>query len=585
MINKFIHIKYSYELIRSMLSGLLPGLVTVNFIAPFMILYIVHDFISTKILLVWMGFHVLIFSLRIYARSKLTFYLIVADNVEKINFYLYSTYFLSFLTTLLFGYMIWLSVLLEIDSLHIFLLGVIIFALSSGALSTIGNIYTLYLLFIVPNLLFLITALVYHGGDMFYSFAFAMFVLMIILVGNGYNHYKLLENSVSLNKTFESIYENSGDGVMLFKNNKFLRANKAMLKMFKVDNEKEFLKRNLLNVSPTYQPDGSLSVKKMLSIIQKSSESNYYNFEWVHLDAEGKEFWCDVVLTKITLDGEDLLHGVWRDISERKTFEIEMQKHKNEIERLNATLEEKIKTEVEKNRLKDRQMLHQSRLAQMGEMISMIAHQWRQPLTAIAASSASFGLKARLNKLDKESALKHSKEIAKYSQHLSNTIDDFRNFFKQDKEKEATNYTYIVKSVLSIIQNSLTNKNIELVEELECHDSFISYPNELKQVVINLVKNAEDILLEKKIVDPKIMIKSYIDNGKYILEVSDNAGGIEEEIIDKIFDPYFSTKMRKDGTGLGLYMSKTIVEEHCNGKLTCFNSDEGAVFKIELANA
>ena len=585
MINELINMKYSNELIRNMLAGLIPALITVGIIAPIMIIYIVHNFISVTTLIIWMSLHILLLSLRMYARSKLTFYLIAADDEKKINFYLYSIYLLSFLATLLFGYMIWLSVLLDIDSLHIFLIGVIIFGLTSGALSTIGNIYTLYLLFVVPNLLFLITALTYHGGDMFYAFALTMFILMLTLVGNGYNHYKLLENSVSLNKTFESIYENSGDGVILFKNKKFLRANKAMLKMFKSKNEEEFLKRNLLNVSPKYQPDGSLSVKKMLGIIQKSIDQNYCHFEWVHLDTEGKEFWCDVVLTKITLDGENLLHGVWRDISERKTFEIETKKHKNEIERLNATLEEKVKTEVEKNRLKDRQMLHQSRLAQMGEMISMIAHQWRQPLTAIAASSASCGLKARLNKLDKESALEHSKEIASYSQHLSNTIDDFRNFFKQDKDKEATNYTYIVKSVLSIIQNSLTNKNIELIEALECQDSFISYPNELKQVVINLVKNAEDILLEKKIVDPKIMIKSYIADGKYILEVSDNAGGIEEEIIDKIFDPYFSTKRRKDGTGLGLYMSKTIVEDHCKGKLTCYNSDEGAVFKIELANA
>lgn len=425
----------------------------------------------------------------------------------------------------------------------------------------------------------------YHGGDMFYAFALTMFVMMVLLVSNGYNHYNLLENSVSLNKTFESIYENSGDGVILFKNKKFVRANKAMLKMFKANNEEEFLKRNLLNVSPKYQPDGSLSVKKMLSIIQKSTEQNYYNFEWVHRDIEGKEFWCDVVLTKITLDGEDMLHGVWRDIGARKTFEIETKKHKDEIERLNATLEEKIKTEVQKNRLKDRQMLHQSRLAQMGEMISMIAHQWRQPLTAISAASASLGLKARLNKLDNESALQHSKDIANYAQHLSNTIDDFRNFFKQDKEKEATNYTYIVKSVLTIIKDTLRNKNIDLLEDLACHDSFISYPNELKQVVINLVKNAEDILLEKKIVDPKIVIKSYIDDAKYILGVSDNAGGIDEDIIANIFDPYFSTKKRKDGTGLGLYMSKTIVEDHCKGKLTCYNSDEGAVFKIELTNA
>ncbi len=140
----------------------------------------------------------------------------------------------------------------------------------------------------------------------------------------------------------------------------------------------------------------------------------------------------------------------------------------------------------------------------------------------------------------------------------------------------------MIKSVLSIIESSISSKNIQLLQELNCHNPFNSYPNELRQVVLNLIKNSEDILLEKEVENPCIKIKTYQKDDKHILEVSDNGGGIPEAVIDKIFDPYFSTKSEKNGTGLGLYMSKTIIEEHCGGTLGVANDSDGAVFKIML---
>ena len=254
----------------------------------------------------------------------------------------------------------------------------------------------------------------------------------------------------------------------------------------------------------------------------------------------------------------------------------------NELEEINNLLELKVKKEVEKNRQKDNQMLQQSRLAQMGEMISMIAHQWRQPLTAISATAISIKLKSELNKFDKDYLLEQVSKIYEYVQHLSTTIDDFRDFFKPDKSKVETNYCNIIKSVLDIIKVSIKNRNIELIMEVTCKTKFYLYDNELKQVVLNIIKNAEDALLENKTKDPYIKIKTINKDNNYILEISDNAGGVSEDIIDNIFDPYFSTKTRKDGTGLGLYMSKIIIEDHCLGKLSVRNSDVGAVFSIIL---
>ena len=252
------------------------------------------------------------------------------------------------------------------------------------------------------------------------------------------------------------------------------------------------------------------------------------------------------------------------------------------MKRYNKKLEKSvqvIKRELEENQ---KQLLQQSRLAQMGEMISMIAHQWRQPLSAISSTSSTILLKSKLNKLDKELAIELASKINEYSKHLSETINDFRNFFKTDKKIETTNFNIIIDNVLNIVNSSLETRKIKIIKEFECKKSFETYPNELKQVVLNLIKNAEDALLDNKIKDPYIKIKTYEKGDKYILEVLDNAGGIPQDIMSKIFDPYFSTKTKKDGTGLGLYMSKIIIEEHCGGKLEIENHKDGALFRVVI---
>ena len=242
-------------------------------------------------------------------------------------------------------------------------------------------------------------------------------------------------------------------------------------------------------------------------------------------------------------------------------------------------LQEKVKEEEEKNRITRELMQQQSRLAQMGEMISMIAHQWRQPLTAITATTTTLHFKAQHGTLEQENVITLANRINELSQHLSATINDFRNFFKTNNHKQKTDFERILQSVLNIIESTLTSNHISLniIKKDELTPLF-TYENELKQVILNLIKNAEDALLEKKISDPKITIE--IERNTFT--VKDNAGGIPADILPHIFDPYFSTKMEKDGTGLGLYMSKIIVEEHCKGRLTVENDENGAVFKVIL---
>jgi PAS domain S-box-containing protein len=231
---------------------------------------------------------------------------------------------------------------------------------------------------------------------------------------------------------------------------------------------------------------------------------------------------------------------------------------------------------------KESQLLHQSKLAQMGEMIGMIAHQWRQPLATVGSYSEAMRLKARIGRLDSEQIIDISKNISKQVHYLSATIDDFRNFFKQDKELHQTTLNSTISSVLDILDMSLKNNGIDCRLKLDSEVRFYTFENELKQVIINLIKNAEDVLLENMVNDPYIMIQSYDDGENVVLKIEDNGGGIEQNIIERIFEPYFSTKIERNGTGLGLYMSKTIIEKHCKGELSVKNKNNGAEFSIIL---
>jgi PAS domain S-box-containing protein len=250
--------------------------------------------------------------------------------------------------------------------------------------------------------------------------------------------------------------------------------------------------------------------------------------------------------------------------------------------RLDITDSVHLEEELELSKQKDKTLLHQSKLAQMGEMISIIAHQWRQPLTAISATTADLYIKNMLDQYNSDYYNEKLEKIDSLSQHLSNTIDDFRNFYKQDKEKTEILYCDIIKGAIDIIETTLQNKNIKLEIATNCKKKIYTYPNELRQVILNIIKNAEDVLLERKIENPAIYIKTYNDDTYSYLEISDNAGGIPKNIIDKIFDPYFSTKMKKDGTGLGLYMSQIIVRDHSNGDIIVTNGEDGAIFTLKI---
>lgn len=239
------------------------------------------------------------------------------------------------------------------------------------------------------------------------------------------------------------------------------------------------------------------------------------------------------------------------------------------------------------------QLLQQSRMAQMGEMISMIAHQWRQPLGAIASTSIDLNMQIELNRFDIEEEEGRKacqtyfseglKEIDGFVQSLTTTIDDFRNFYKPDKQFDVVMIHEPISKALNMMKASLASDGIEIAYNNLCGGEVKIHSNELVQVILNILKNAQDNFTEKSIINPKITITcrcSIYDEA--IIEISDNGGGIPEDILPKIFDPYFSTKSEKNGTGLGLYMSKIIIAEHHKGSLHVSNRKDGVCFTITL---
>ena len=241
-----------------------------------------------------------------------------------------------------------------------------------------------------------------------------------------------------------------------------------------------------------------------------------------------------------------------------------------ELREINNNLELRIKKEVEENLKKDRLLSQQQKMISMGQMIENIAHQWRQPLSLITTGISGIKLKKQINDLDNEFLDKTLDSILNTSKYLSNTIDDFRYFFKPQKEKEDFYLENCCNKTVDLLNSNFLSKDIKIINKSE-DIKILGYETELIQVLINILNNSKDALEFSKEKDKLIFIDIFRDKDKAIIEINDNAGGIDESIIDKIFEPYFTTKHQSQGTGIGLYMCQEIIHKHMNGKIDISN--------------
>jgi len=263
------------------------------------------------------------------------------------------------------------------------------------------------------------------------------------------------------------------------------------------------------------------------------------------------------------------------------TLEERVQTQTMQLKDLNRNLERRVSEEVAKNREKERLLFRQARLASMGEMIGNIAHQWRQPLSELGIDL--YKLKKQFGQQDQKAFLEtyeHGKGVIKK---MSQTIEDFRNFFNPNKPREDFYINDVVDDALVMLKGTLKSEQIQVRVTSEDKVLIRGFKSELIQVIINLITNAKDAFTEnpqdQKYIDIHI---ARFDGQTLMVSVRDNAGGVKEEILEKIFEPYFTTKQGSLGTGLGLYMSKMIIENSMKGSIEVLNAGGGACFNVKV---
>ncbi len=255
----------------------------------------------------------------------------------------------------------------------------------------------------------------------------------------------------------------------------------------------------------------------------------------------------------------------------------------NELAHLNEDLERRIESALAKQQEQQEALYLQNRSAQMGELLNMLAHQWRQPLACISAVAAHLKLSLALGEIDPEEFDAQVDSIEQYTHELSDTINEFRTVYEPLSLSDSVPLCELIEKSITLINNSCLEQNIKMSLACKMKDDYDA-STEIYQVVLSILKNSQEAFLQRQTQDPYIDIRVQQEDKNTKITIEDNAGGIKKEQLGFVFDPYFSTKESKNGHGLGLYLSKNIVEQHCNGHLSVLNTENGACFTISLPN-
>jgi signal transduction histidine kinase len=261
------------------------------------------------------------------------------------------------------------------------------------------------------------------------------------------------------------------------------------------------------------------------------------------------------------------------EIAERKEAE-------EALRQLNETLEQRVRSEVAANRDKDHLLIQQSRLAAMGEMVHNIAHQWRQPLNSLGLLVSNILNDFRFKTMTEETLEHDVASARRLLEKMSTTIDDFRDFFRPDREKMSFDVAAAVHDAVFIVEAALKSNRIEITVDAPPGLTASGFPSQYGQAVLNLLVNAKEAIHANRKSDGHIRVALGKEGGDAVLSVEDNGGGIPEEILPRLFDPYFTTK--DQGSGIGLYMAKMIIERNMGGGISATNIENGARFTLRI---
>jgi signal transduction histidine kinase len=324
--------------------------------------------------------------------------------------------------------------------------------------------------------------------------------------------------------------------------------------------------------------DNKVPAKEVEALIQVMMSAPEV-FETQHRRRDGALLDVEISAGGVELEGNRFLLAASRDITKRKHLEESLSGKQAQLEELNRSLETRVEAAITELRAKDQLLITQSRQAAMGEMIGNIAHQWRQPLNALGIVLANLRDSSRHGELDEAEVEEAVKDSNRLIQKMSTTINDFRDFFGPEKEKRVFSAIEQLTETLHLVDASYRNASITLELETEADVSLFGFSNEYSQVLLNLLSNAKQAIQAAKEAAPgKVTLWLGTRDGLGCLTVRDNGGGIPAAILDKIFEPYFST--REGGTGIGLYMSRQIAERSLGGRLEAKNVEGGAEFAL-----
>ena len=394
------------------------------------------------------------------------------------------------------------------------------------------------------------------------------------------NQYKeAIEKSNIISKT-------DTDGIITFVNDEFCKIS-------------GYSKEELIGVNHNIVRDPDVPKSKFKLLWDTITSKKVYKSTVKNIAKDGSVFYVNTTIVPILDDNQDILEFVairfdvtkevfYREELQRReiqlhelneTLEKRVQEKTQELEELNKTLHLKVEKEIAKNEEKRQVMFWQSRLASKGEMLANIAHQWRQPLTEL--NLTIFSIKKAALQDDNEGVVKLYGESKSIIKNMSKTIEDFTNFFRPDKAKEYFNVSDSVNEAIRLMDNLVTTEIISIKTNFK-EMMVLGIPNELTQVIINLIKNSRDAYVQNSILIREIVITLESENEYAVVYFEDNAGGIKEKSIYKVFEPYYTTKHTSQGTGLGLFMSKMICEKGFNGSLDVKSKNSATTFIVKI---
>ncbi len=324
----------------------------------------------------------------------------------------------------------------------------------------------------------------------------------------------------------------------------------------------------------------TLSPEQIAEEMRRSTDMQKRTFVFTHRLASGEVRTVEVNSSPTTILGRQVLFSIIQDITERANLEIEISLRQALLEELNRSLDDRVNQALEEIRTKDQMLIAQGRQAAMGEMIGNIAHQWRQPLNALGLVLSNLKDAYVFGEMQPELLDKSVADGTALVQKMSSTINDFRNFFRPEKEKTVFSVQAQIQQAVTLVAAGFRNANITIELHVPQDLQLFGFPNEFSQVILNLLSNSQQAIQQSGQRAGLVTLTTSEAHGMGCLSVQDNGGGIPVEILDKIFEPYFSTK--ELGTGIGLYMSKQIIERNMDGRLEGHNNGAGAEFIIRL---